>query len=144
MTASQTALYWREWAACKRALEHHGYARDELEPQRHRLHIEALGADKSSKALTNAQLDAILAIFRAYSRPGDLHEQLRIIDQPGQRLQAHRHRALELVAALGIEEAGRIAYLDTMARRLCGRAWQAVHETDAAKICGVLAARAKA
>jgi hypothetical protein len=144
MTAAQKSLYWREWAACKKALTRHGYGSDELEAQRHRLHIEALGTDKSSKSLTNADLDAILAIFRAYSRPADLSEQLRIIDQPDKRLQAYRHRAMEMLIARGIEEQGRIAYLEQLSRRLCGRSWHDVRETEAAKICGVLAERIKA
>jgi len=142
MSPLQTRLYWREWAACKKALRRHGYAGDELEPQRHRIHIEALGTDVSSKALTNAQFDAVLSVFRAYTRPADLAEQLRIIDQPEQRLAAYRDRATKLAAEI-CDVRGPAAYLESLAQRICGRSWERLAETEVAKICGVLVAQVK-
>lgn len=142
MTPAQTSLYWREWGLCKRALLRHGFARDELEAQRHRIHIEATGKDVSSKKLTNAQLDAILSAFRAYSRPDDLMEQLRIIDQPEQRLSAFRDRATKLAAEL-CDTRGPAAYLESLAQRICGRSWSRLEETEVAKLCGILAAQVK-
>lgn len=143
MTKAQTALYWREWSAAREALEGHGYAPSETEGQRHRIHIEALGVDVSSKKLTNAQLDGVLAAFRAYSRPGDLGEQLRLIDQPEKRLQAYRDRAEKLCLVIGVAMGGREAYLDALARRIIGRGWDRLTETEVARICGVLGKQAR-
>lgn len=143
MTSAQKSLYWREWAACREKLVGHGYKSDELEAQRHRIHIEACGSDVSSKDLTNAQFDAILGAFRAYTRPADLVEQLRIIDQPEKRLQAFRDRAVKLATEI-CDERGPTAYLETIARRVCGgRAWSQLKETEVAKICGILTQQTK-
>jgi hypothetical protein len=86
MSKSQTALYWREWAAAKRA----GRLDDS---DRHRLHIEALGYDKSSTDFTNKDLDKVLSVFRAISRPDDLSAQLRQLDQQKIRI-LHKCRQL--------------------------------------------------
>ena len=80
MTARQTALYWREWAAVR--LERPHFA----DTDRHALHEAALGRDVSSKELTNAQFDKVLAEFRAITRPADLDGQVRQINQPRARL----------------------------------------------------------
>lgn len=143
MTPKQTSLYWREWGNVRRVLIAAGRIPAEADAQRHRIHIEQLGRDVSSKRLTNAQLDAVLAGFRAYSRPDDLMAQLRLIDQPEQRLEAYKRRAAELADRCGVEEEGRDAYLDSLARRICTRTWETVTETDAAKLCGILEQQAK-
>lgn len=77
MTSSQKALYFREWAAVRKA---------DPEADRHALHQQALGKDKSSKAFTNADLDKVLAAFRAISRNAELQPQLDALNQPRQRL----------------------------------------------------------
>jgi hypothetical protein len=143
MSPRQKALYFREWGNCRRALLELGYSSAEADAQRHRIHIEQLGRDVSSKVLTNSQLDAILSGFRAYSRPDDLMGQLRQLDQPDQRVAGYRARAAALAADCGVVAHGRTAYLDQLARRICGRAWLALSETEIAKICGVLAVQAK-
>lgn len=143
MSPLQKSLYWREWSACKKALSLLGYTTTlELEAQRHRLHIDALGRDASSKTLKNAELDRILAKFRSFSRPDDLTAQLKQLDQPEQRMEAYRARALALADEIGVEEHGHTAYLDSLARRVCGRSWERLHETEVAKICGILDAQA--
>ena len=143
MTPKQQSLYWREWGNVRRVLIAAGRTPAEADAQRHRIHIEQLGRDVSSKRLTNAQLDAVLAGFRAYSRPDDLMAQLRQLDQPDQRLSAYKARATTLAAQCGVEEPGRTAYLDQLARRICSRTWATVTETDAAKLCGILEQQAK-
>lgn len=143
MTPKQQSLYWREWGNVRRALVAAGRTPAEADAQRHRIHIEQLGRDVSSKRLTNAQLDAVLAGFRAYSRPDDLMAQLRLIDQPEERLAAYKRRAVELAERCGVEEHGVEAYLDTLARRICTRTWATVTETDAAKLCGILEQQAQ-
>lgn len=76
MSPLQTRLYWREWAAARRA---------DPSADRHALHVVALGSDKSSTAFSNAEFDLVLGAFRAVSRPADLDAQLRQQDQPRAR-----------------------------------------------------------
>jgi len=82
MTKPQRNLYWKEWSKVRRAC----MARGLPIPDRHDLHVRALGSDKSSKELTNADLDQVLAEFLALSRPDDLASQLLQKDMPRRRL----------------------------------------------------------
>lgn len=82
MTAKQNSLYWREWGAVVRYCK----ANDLPAPDRHALHVAALGADRSHLAFTNEDFDRVLAEFRAHSRPDDLAAQLRQLSQPRIRL----------------------------------------------------------
>lgn len=68
MTPAQRVLYFREWGLARKARP---------DADRHALHVEALGMDKSSKRFTNRDLDRVLAVFRAISRPDDVDAQLR-------------------------------------------------------------------
>lgn len=113
MTPAQQKLYWREWLAAKRA------ARLE-EADRHALHEQTLGTPKSSKDLTNQDLDKILATFRALSHPGDLNSQLRQQNQPRTRLLfAIRHQ----IKLLGVLVDDPHAYVTAILR-------DRFHETD--------------
>ena len=82
MTSSQKSLYFREFGAARRACLEAGAP----DPDRHALHVRALGTDVSSRALTNRQLDAVLAVFRAISAGDNLNAQLRQQIQPRIRL----------------------------------------------------------
>jgi hypothetical protein len=83
MNAAQLTLYWREWRACSQALKALGKEHDDV--IRRALQADAIGGiDKSSKALTNAELTRVLARFRSYSRPGDLNAQLKAEEEPEQ------------------------------------------------------------
>lgn len=95
LSKKQDSLYWREWAAAKKFC----LALDLPEPDRHALHAQALGADKSHKDFTNADLDKVLATFRAISDPANVQAQLRQIDQP-------RTRLLYAIDRLGSQLAG--------------------------------------
>lgn len=77
MTKAQDALYWREWAAVRRI---------KPDADRHGLHVEALGKDKSHVKFNNKDLDEILRVFRAISRPADLDGQLRLMRMEQTRL----------------------------------------------------------
>jgi hypothetical protein len=67
MTKSQTAKYWREWAKVRKLLLDLGeFSKEDADQERHEIHIRALGQDKSSKALTNRDLDAIFDHFESY------------------------------------------------------------------------------
>lgn len=90
MTPKQTQLYWREWAAVRRA---------NPEADRKALHLQALGVEKSSKDFDNRDLDAVLAVFRAISDPGNVGKQLRQQAQERHRLE---HRLAEITQCLGV------------------------------------------
>lgn len=82
INAAQNALYWREWGYVTKACKKHNFRL----PDRHELHIKALGADKSHAAFTNKDLDKVLAEFRALSQPTSVTGQVRQIRQPATRI----------------------------------------------------------
>jgi len=82
MTALQNRLYFREWGRVRSTCKQQGFPI----PDRHGLHVKALGLDKSHLDFTNEDLDQVLAGFRAISQPENLAAQLRQLDQPRRRL----------------------------------------------------------
>lgn len=67
MTKAQTSLYWRTWSKVRKTLiELGGYSKEDADAERHEIHRQALGSDKSSSSLNNRDLDAILDHFRTY------------------------------------------------------------------------------
>lgn len=95
MTSKQRALYWRAWAAAKRAIERKlgkKLTAEEATIWRHRCHEQAgavyrsCGGEynriRSSKELTNYELDNVLAAFYAWSAAGSKLMQERQHDQP--------------------------------------------------------------
>lgn len=116
LTKFQMALYWREWAKVRAAIEE---ARGELiksveaDEIRHACHALA-GAPTSSKRLSNASFDLVLASFFSISHAAKLDPQLRQMDQPVTRcrwvvndLCAHVQAALVLQDRP--EDAGKVA-----------------------------------
>jgi hypothetical protein len=88
MTTAQTTLYWREWAACRRALRaiNPQWPDHRIAAMRHDFHRRALGQDKSHRDFSNRDFDLILGAFRSISAPADLDPQLRAQDMPRRRL----------------------------------------------------------
>lgn len=82
MTALQNNLYFREFGRVCAVCKQQGFPI----PDRHELHVMALGLDKSHLEFTNQDLDLVLAEFRAISQPDNLAAQLRQQDQPRTRL----------------------------------------------------------
>ena len=82
MTALQNRLYFREWGSVRAACKQQGFPI----PDRHGLHVKALGLDKSHLDFTNDDLDQVLAEFLAISQPANLSAQLRQQEQPRRRL----------------------------------------------------------
>lgn len=67
MTSAQTARYWREWGQIKKLLTEQGeYSKEDADAERMEIHRRALGEAKSSKDLTNRDLDKIFAAFAKY------------------------------------------------------------------------------
>jgi len=82
MTPAQNKLYFREWGRVRSVCKQQGFPI----PDRHDLHVKALGLDRSHLDFTNEDLDQVLAEFRAISQPDNLAAQLRQQDQPRRRL----------------------------------------------------------
>ena len=82
MTALQNSLYFREWGKVRAACKSQGFP----VPDRHSLHVKALGQDKSHLDFSNEDFDRVLAEFRAISQPDNLAAQLRQQDMPRRRL----------------------------------------------------------
>ena len=82
MTPLQNSLYFREWGRVRALCKAQGLPI----PERHNLHVKALGQDKSHLDFSNEDFDRVLAEFRAVSQPDDLAAQLRQQDMPRRRL----------------------------------------------------------
>jgi hypothetical protein len=60
MTPKQSAAYWRKWGQIRKLLMEQGeFSREDADAERHVITRAALGKQKSSKAFTNRDLDAI-------------------------------------------------------------------------------------
>jgi hypothetical protein len=82
MTTLQNSLYFREWGRVRAACKELGFP----VPDRHSLHVKALGQEKSHLDFSNEDFDLVLAEFRALSQPDNLAAQLRQQDMPRRRL----------------------------------------------------------
>src|ERR1035437_5480131 len=82
MPPLQNSLYFREWGRVRAACKQQGFPI----PDRHSLHVKALGQDKSHLNFSNEDFDQVLAEFRAISQPDNLAAQLRQQDMPRRRL----------------------------------------------------------
>lgn len=139
MTPQQLKFY--RWAAseARKAMERirGKMTSREWEAERYAIHVQAGAADsegrpKSSTALTNAELDQVLALFFSWSHASDLNLQLAQIEQPAKRCRYLADDLLDrintVLISLGREKQtvepgpGRDAYLLYMARRLSGNA----------------------
>ena len=133
MTAKQNAWYWREWQAVRRFCAAHELP----EPDRHALHIRALGADKSHANFTNKDFDRVLREFWAISKPDSVDAQMRQANMERTRLlEGIRQRAEEygwggfatiLIERFGTKDVESLAdaqlvqLRDTLAARLSAR-----------------------
>lgn len=107
MTTRQKALYWRTWSRVRRLLiDLAGYTPKEADQERHNIHREALGQDKSSKDFNNRDLDSILDHFG---------ERLVLDSGPANNNRAEempRIRRIHAIKALGLPD----GYLESISR----------------------------
>ncbi len=144
MTPRQIAFYWRLVSAWRAARLARGLPAGDAE--RHALTRKALGYERSSKQLTNAELDRVLAALFAEARPNDLDAQLRQIDQP----EARQARLLQRLYALadrcgvvgrsGDASRGLDDYL--VAKLWPGKTLAELTERQLQKLAGILSRRA--
>lgn len=67
MTSKQNSRYWREWGQIRKLLVEMGdFSKEDADAERMQIHERALGTAKSSKDLTNRDLDKIFDAFASY------------------------------------------------------------------------------
>jgi hypothetical protein len=142
MTPAQTALYFREWGKVRAVLLVKGIDPKQADAKRHALHKKALGADKSSKDFTNADLDKVLAEFYAITRPGDLGVQLRQQEQVFARKEDAAKKIEAMLAEIGSER-NHAAYVDGIVRKVIRgkKSWDELNDREANVLVGVLLRR---
>ena len=144
MTPLQTRLYWREWSRARERFIGLGFTSAQADAKRHDLHTKALGKAKSSKSFNNADLDKVLAAFRAVWDDANLDAQLRAEDQPERRriaLQQRCYRAVETFITDPIETRRSLAienYCGGTAQRICGKRFDELDERELGKVMGAL------
>jgi hypothetical protein len=144
MTTLQTRLYWREWGRARERFLGLGFTNAQADAKRHELHLKALGKAKSSKALNNADLDKVLAAFRAVWDDANLDAQLRQEEQPEKRriaLQQRCYRAVESFITDPIEARRSLAienYVGATAQRICHKRFDELGEAELGKVAGAL------
>ena len=74
MSPKQDKWYWREWGKVSRFCRTHNLP----QPDRHALHVQALGADKSHTKFDDDDFDDVLSVFLAISEPANFDAQLRL------------------------------------------------------------------
>jgi len=140
----QTSLYFREWGLVRKHYVAQGIDPKLADAKRHELHKKALGQMKSSKAFTNADLDKVLAVFYAITRPADLNSQLRQMEQQTERIRRMQSDCRRLVMQLPKVQAAEDSefyaknYLNTVANSLYGVAFAALDEKQLARVTGTL------
>jgi hypothetical protein len=148
MTAAQRSLYFRTWGDCRKALVALG--RDASDDARHALQAEALGGkQKSSSALTNSELDKVLAKFRSYSAPGDLNAQLKPEDDDAAKKGDAMARCYKASHVFVTGEGPMVSlhrrnWLNGAARRACGADFDHLDTAATVKLAFVLEARVRA
>jgi hypothetical protein len=124
VNAAQTSLYFREWGIVRKHYLAKGIDSKQADNKRHELHKRALGRDKSSKDFTNADLDKVLAVFRAVYDGGNLDAQLAQLDQPENRRLKMIDRCMRAAISFIEGDADAIRrYLDGTADRMFGVAF---------------------
>jgi len=139
MSPKQERLYLFEWGEVRKYYRKRGIDPKLADAKRHELHKKALGVMKSSKAFTNADLDKVLATFRAISRPADLEAQLHQIDQPIERLRGLKDILEDLALQYGIEAGRERAYLKGIAANVFhGIEYGDLTEVQLQQIAGIM------
>lgn len=146
MTPAQTAMYFAEWGKLRDVLRARGWSNAKIETHRHEITKKALGRPKSSKAFTNADLDAVLAKINAERDPAGFDAQMRIQDSP-ERARADQleacHRVCWEMFELGdngfAQRESAERYIAGTARNVVKKSLADCTAADLAIVCGCLA-----
>lgn len=131
MSPNQRSMYFAEWRKCWRVivLASGGQTVADEDTVRAGLTVKALGYAKSSRLFDNREFDRVLAAMWAISESSNIDLQLRQINQPFTRADGSEW-AKYYLDAIGIEQRGRNAYLDAIARRICKCALEDVSDEN--------------
>jgi hypothetical protein len=149
MTTAQNALYWREWGKTRARLIADGLTSAQAAEKRHKLHVKALGKDKSHTSLTNADFDKVLGVFRAIHDDANLDAQLRQIDQPEHRREDLINRCWDAARVFikGTDQSHKDylceCYIEGVAQRVCKKSFRELDEREIGKVCGILDRQAR-
>ena len=150
MTPRQQAMYWAEWSKLRDMLRAKGKTAGEIEAHRYNVTLRAIGAAKSSKLLSNGELDRVIARIKAEVSPGDFGAQMRQQEQRDTRRAALLARCDAACVAMADRSCGeyqfskaetRARYIAGVAKKLCGQWPEACTEAELGKVAGVLEAR---
>ena len=97
MTKAQNSRYWRDWGRVRKVLVELGeFSKADADEQRKVIQREAIGCDKSSKDLTNADLDKVFKAFAAV---------LVMVDGPAapEEISGPRKRLIWAIEQLGLD-----------------------------------------
>jgi hypothetical protein len=147
MNSAQTQKYFWEWGQARAWYVAHGKTKVEADAMRHELHKKALGADKSTKAFTNGDLDKVMAAFRAIHDGGNLNAQMDAEDQPERRRGKIEARAWILareIWPLPLDrdaEYARRNKLFFLALRICKTPFEKCSDVQLSKVVGALEAQ---
>lgn len=136
MTKAQNSRYWRDWSQIRKMLIEMGdFSKEDANAERHQIHRRALGCDKSSKDLTNKDLDEIFKAFNQY---------LVLIDgpkKPNGEPDGECKRLIWAITQTGLPD----AYLESIAQDQFGRPdWQNLSEDQLTKFRFTAVSRAAA
>jgi hypothetical protein len=137
MTPAQQAKYFAEWGQLRDVLRARGLTSAQCEQYRRDLTRRAIGIEKSSKELTNPELDKVLALIAAERAPADFNAQIRLQDSPEKRFSMLLARVEALAEHMDLPT----HYVDGIARRMFGRQYHELPERALQQIEGILRRR---
>lgn len=142
MNSAQTNLYFYEWGLARKHYLAKGFDPKQADAKRHALHRKAFGCDKSSKDFTNADLDKVIAVFRAVWDGGNLDAQIEQIEQPQKRRGAALSRINVLKMYLRVKNGLEGSYVGGISRKLFGTdQYQNLDDVKIAQLEGVIVRR---
>ena len=120
MTDAQRRMCFKEWRPCWVAMcaaRGSGFPVDER-AARLGVTFKAIGKAKSwGDPWTQKEVDRILAVMWSIAQAGNLNLQLRQVNQPITRMESSLF-AQAMLAAIGVEQHGREAYVNGICRRI--------------------------
>jgi hypothetical protein len=141
MTPRQQGMYWREWGRCREYFRNKGLTSAECDAKRHEPHRRALGHEKSSKSFCNADLDKVIAAFRAVWDDANFDAQMRQREQPDRRREDMVNRCWDAArVCMGGDPAPDtiMAYLDGTAHKIFKVEFSALDERRLGVVMGIL------
>lgn len=144
MNAAQTSLYFFHWGKVRAYYLGKSIDPKQVDAKRHELHKKSLGVMKSSKDFTNADLDKVIATFRAIYDDANFAAQMRQLDQPEERRRALVARCWKAMGTFITDQNERIrqnkceAYINGTAKRMFGAGYEQLPDTQLAQVMGAL------